>query len=118
MVYISSYSAIICYLKKPIWSIREDKEAFDLYINLLKESIMVAESQWFDLKDKFDDYLSTTLNAPFDSYCSLYHDLLNSEMNEYEAILGDILNLCLELNLNTPYIVNVYSSIKSNFTIK
>lgn len=113
-VFITAFSGMTALTGKTIGEIIQSSEYFQMYEQVVKESISVAHALKINLPDNiFDLTMTTTRNTAPDSKSSLLVDIENRRRTEIETLNGTLIKIANNLQIPVPLNQKIYNYVKS-----
>lgn len=113
-IYIIAFAGATAYFRASIGEILKDKEKLKVFINLLKEAIIVANKKGIRLQDDiFDMKMKIAENSAPDSKSSLLIDIENHRKTEIETLHGDLIRFSQEVNTEVPTTQMVFQKLQN-----
>ncbi|MFC5133626.1 MULTISPECIES: ketopantoate reductase family protein [Haloferacaceae] len=109
-MFICAQAGSTAAIRLPIDEIRDVDESWKLFCGLLEEARDVAVAEGVEVTDTaLEEWIKFAKNLDEGTYSSLYHDMVNGNRMELEALHGTLVRKADEHDISVPWTRSVYA---------
>lgn len=113
-IFLSPIATATSFYNKCIGEVLEDKESFEVLIELIEEVKLLAKAKQIIVSDNIMELTLKKLNAlPFETTSSMHSDFKSKKQNtELKSLTGFVLEEGKKYSIDTPHYKKAYSELK------